>query len=82
LHSGLDIPSKFHSEFASYGNDISDNYRRSAVFVDRILKGEKPSDLPVQMPVKFELLVNLKAAKALGLSIPEQLLATADEVIE
>jgi hypothetical protein len=66
----------------SYGNDINDNYRRSSVFVDRILKGEKPSDLPVQMPVKFELFVNLKAAKALGLSIPEQLLATADEVIE
>jgi putative tryptophan/tyrosine transport system substrate-binding protein len=78
----------FHPQFVrdgglmSYGNDINDNYRRSAVFVDRILKGEKPSDLPVQMPVKFELLVNLKAAKALGLSIPEQLLATADEVIE
>jgi putative ABC transport system substrate-binding protein len=76
----------------SYGNDISDNYRRSAVFVDRILKGEKPSDLPVQMPVKFELLVNLKAAKALGLNLstakalgltlPQTLLARADEVVE
>ena len=66
----------------AYGNDVADNYRRAAALVDRILKGEKPSELPVQFPVKFELVINLKTAKALGLEIPAQLLATADDAIE
>jgi putative ABC transport system substrate-binding protein len=66
----------------SYGTDDVDNYRRTATVVDRILRGEKPSDLPVQLPVKFEMAVNLRTAKALGLTIPETLLATADEVIQ
>jgi len=66
----------------SYGPDTADIFRRSASYVDRILKGEQPGNLPVQSPVKFELVVNLKAAKALGLSLPESFLLLADEVIE
>jgi putative tryptophan/tyrosine transport system substrate-binding protein len=66
----------------SYGNDFLDNYRRAATYVDRILKGEKPSELPVQAPVKFDLVINRNTAKALGLTNPETLLATADEVIQ
>jgi len=66
----------------AYGADSLDQYHRGASYVDRILKGEKPADLPVQAPVKYQLVINLKTAKALGLSVPQTLQVAADEVIE
>jgi putative ABC transport system substrate-binding protein len=78
-------PFRFFAEVGgllSYGVDQIDNFRRAATYVDRILKGEKPAELPVQAPTKFELVINLKAAKAIGLDVPLHLQQLADEIIE
>jgi putative ABC transport system substrate-binding protein len=66
----------------SYGNDLTDTFRRAPTYVDRILRGEKPGDLPVQFPTKFEMVVNSKTATALGLAVPPSIMLRADEVIE
>ena len=70
------------SGLLSYGPDLGDIVRRGAVYVDRVLRGEKPADLPVQVPVKFEMAVNARTAKVLGLTVPPSILVRADEVIE
>jgi putative ABC transport system substrate-binding protein len=89
LAAKLRLPAIYSFQFfasagglAAYGSDSIDPHRRAANYVDRILKGEKPGDLPVQAPTKYQLVINLKTAKVLGLTVPPSLLARADEVIE
>ena len=78
-------PYRIFAEFGgllSYGDSLADNFRRAASYVDRILKGEKPAELPVQAPTKFELTINLKAARALGIAVPPSMIARADQVLD
>ena len=78
-------PYRIFAEFGgllSYGDNLTDNFRRAASYVDRILKGEKPAELPVQAPTKFELTINLKAARALGIVVPPSMIARADQVLD
>jgi putative tryptophan/tyrosine transport system substrate-binding protein len=78
----LPVVYPYRGGLLSYGVDLTDNFRRAATYADRILKGAKPSELPVEAPVKFKLVINLKTAKALGLDVPPTLLTRADEVIQ
>jgi putative ABC transport system substrate-binding protein len=80
LHSARDLVQE--GGLVSYGPNIADNFRRAAEIVDKILRGAKPADIPVEQSTKFELIINLKTAKIIGLPVPPMLLATADEVIE
>ena len=82
IGTGFDFPKNGGLMRYSASSNVFDQFRRAASYVDRIFKGEKPGDLPVQGPTTFELVINLQTAKALGLAIPETLLATADEVIQ
>ncbi|MFO0988987.1 MAG: ABC transporter substrate binding protein [Alphaproteobacteria bacterium] len=79
---GMDREFPEYGGFMSYGPSIGDLYRRAAAYVDKVLKGAQPRDLPVEQPTKYELVINIRTAKALGIAVPESLLARADEIID